>query len=115
MDQPLSYQTFGDYLAVTWPDEHESLLSQGSLRRACPCANCRGEPDLLGRRLTPADKPALTTQSYRLSGLKAVGNYALQLFWADGHSTGIYTYDHLRSLCDCNLCLKSTATGDEPS
>ncbi len=112
MDQPLSYHTFGDYLAFTWQDGHESLLSQERLRRACPCANCRGEPDLLGRRLMPANKTALTAQSYRLSGLKPVGNYALQLFWADGHSTGIYTYDYLRSLCDCDICLKNASLGD---
>ena len=112
MDQPESYQKFGEFLAVTWQDGHESMLSQESLRRACPCAHCRGEPDLLGRRLMPADKPGLTAESYRLSGLKAVGHYAWQLLWADGHSTGIYTYDYLRGLCDCDICLEKVATGD---
>ena len=109
MDQPLSYQIFGDYLAITWLDGHESLLSQERLRRACPCANCRGEPDLLGKDPVPAGKPATTTKRYCLSGLKPVGNYALQLFWADGHSTGIYTYDFLRSLCDCDICLNDAS------
>jgi DUF971 family protein len=29
-----------------------------------------------------------------------VGGYALQLFWADGHSTGIFTFDYLRRLAN---------------
>ena len=26
-------------------------------------------------------------------------------FWADGHKTGIYTYDYLRKNCECADCL----------
>jgi DUF971 family protein len=33
-----------------------------------------------------------------------VGRYALQIFWNDGHSTGIYSFDYLRSLCSCLEC-----------
>jgi len=33
-----------------------------------------------------------------LRNVRAVGNYAIQIVWADGHDTGIYTYDYLRSL-----------------
>jgi DUF971 family protein len=33
-----------------------------------------------------------------------VGNYALHFEWSDGHSTGIYTFDHLRKLCPCPQC-----------
>jgi DUF971 family protein len=32
---------------------------------------------------------------------EVVGRYALQIFWSDGHSTGIYAFDYLRSLCPC--------------
>ena len=104
MDQVESYQIFGDYLALAWKDGHESLLSQEQLRGHCPCAQCRGEPDLLGRRQMPADTQAITAESYRLTGLKQVGRYAMQLFWEDGHSTGLYTFEFLRSLCDCDQC-----------
>lgn len=27
-----------------------------------------------------------------------VGRYAVQIVWSDGHDSGIYTYDYLRSL-----------------
>jgi DUF971 family protein len=29
-----------------------------------------------------------------------VGGYAIQLFWADGHSSGIYSFTYLRRLAD---------------
>jgi ATP-binding protein involved in chromosome partitioning len=30
--------------------------------------------------------------------ITSVGNYAIQFHWNDGHSTGIYTFEHLRAL-----------------
>ena len=33
-----------------------------------------------------------------------VGNYALNLFWTDGHDTGIYSFRKLRELCPCKGC-----------
>ena len=37
-------------------------------------------------------------RGFELQRFEGVGGYALQLFWADGHSTGIYTFDYLRRL-----------------
>jgi DUF971 family protein len=39
-----------------------------------------------------------------LAGVEAVGKYALQLVWMDGHRTGIYTFEYLRRLCECAAC-----------
>jgi Uncharacterized protein conserved in bacteria len=40
--------------------------------------------------------------SFRLQSVEPIGNYALQLNWADGHTYGIWTYDRLRAICpDC--------------
>lgn len=39
-----------------------------------------------------------------LREIERVGNYALGLTWGDGHSTGIYTWRHLRALCQCDEC-----------
>jgi DUF971 family protein len=41
-------------------------------------------------------------ESLNLESLQAVGSYALQFFWNDGHNTGIYTWDYLRQACQDN-------------
>jgi DUF971 family protein len=39
-----------------------------------------------------------------LIDIRAIGNYAIEFHWQDGHSTGIYTYEYLRTLCPCSEC-----------
>ena len=41
-----------------------------------------------------------------IDDMKPVGNYALEIDWFDGHTTGIYSYTYLRSLCQCAACRK---------
>lgn len=86
----------GSELAIAWSDGNESYLGFEQLRRACPCASCRGEPDALGRVVRP--EVSYKAESFRLSQVDQVGGYALQLRFADGHGTGIYSYDYLRAL-----------------
>lgn len=86
----------GNELALAWDDGEESYLPFESLRRACPCASCQGEPDAMGRVVRPDVKHE--ERSFTLTRFEIVGGYALQLFWADGHSSGIYGYDYLRKL-----------------
>lgn len=66
-----------------------------TLRRACPCAACRGEPGYVGRF---ARDPELRPDEDELADIKLVGAYGLNAIWADGHDTGIYTFEHLRRL-----------------
>ncbi len=40
----------------------------------------------------------LPPEAFRLARLETVGGYALQPTWADGHATGIYSFDYLRRL-----------------
>jgi DUF971 family protein len=35
-----------------------------------------------------------------------VGNYAIRINWSDGHNTGIYSWEHLRRICQCEECKK---------
>jgi len=65
------------------------------LRRACPCAACRGEPGYRGRF---SDDPELRPGEDELADIKLVGAYGLNAIWADGHDTGIFTFEHLRRL-----------------
>ena len=89
-------------LQLTWDDGHESVIALNTLRDSCPCASCQGETVLL-HHFAPAPQPDLPGK-YDLTDAKQVGSYALQLTWKDGHSTGIYTWERLRSLCECEIC-----------
>jgi len=92
---PKTVETIGDELAILWEDGGETYLKLSDLRRLCPCAGCAGERDLFGRLMTAPPKP-LTTESFRLAGSAPVGGYALQLYWGDGHSDGLFSYARLR-------------------
>lgn len=85
-----------EQLCLTYADGKELYLPLVMLRLACPCAACQGEPDALGRVVRP--QIDLTENSVQLRQIEPVGGYALQLFWADGHSTGIFSHAYLRQL-----------------
>jgi len=94
--EPKNIQQIGDELAIVWTDGTESYFNIELLRRACPCAACGGEPNVLGRIARP--HVSYTEKSFQLRGFDIVGGYALQPRWADGHSTGIYSFTYLRRL-----------------
>lgn len=83
-------------LALSWNDGVEQYLPLELLRRACPCAVCCGEPDVIGRGEAPARN--YKENSFELKSYDFVGGYALLFKWADGHASGIYSYKLLRSL-----------------
>ena len=93
---PTHIQPIGSELAIAWSDGAESYLPLDLLRRACPCAACGGEPDVLGHVVRP--QVVYTPESFILKGVAVVGGYALQPAWADGHGTGLYTFPYLRRL-----------------
>jgi DUF971 family protein len=89
-------------LSILWDDNHASTITLQTLRDRCPCAGCQGETVLL-RTYTPDPQPHLPGR-YNVIGIQQVGHYAVQISWGDNHSTGIYTWEYLRSLCECSLC-----------
>lgn len=88
--------SIGDEVALAWSDGLESYVKHEVLRRACPCANCQGEPDALGRVVKPP--VSYDERSFTLTRFENIGGYAFQFYWADGHSTGLYSYEYLRKL-----------------
>jgi len=86
-------------IKISWADGHQSDYSLNQLRKVCPCATCeelRKDDDPL--RVLKPDQ-AITEGMLRPNGpVEMVGNYAMQFFWADGHNTGIYTFEFLRKL-----------------
>lgn len=90
-------------LAVRWSDGHVSSYEYQYLRDLCPCATCVGEG---GQRATSATITGLPMfkKAMRPERAELVGRYALQIYWSDGHSTGLYTFSYLRGLCLCEEC-----------
>ena len=95
---PTNIQTFGNELAIKWNDGEESYLAFEMMRRACPCASCGGEPDVMGRVIRP--QVTYTPASFLMKSYQVIGGYAFQPVWQDGHSTGLYTFDFLRRLAN---------------
>jgi DUF971 family protein len=84
-------------LEIVWDDGLVSCYPLAHLREACPCVECRGGHAKMGLERAPEDILKLTPRrSYAIIGMSAVGNYALQPSWDDGHNTGIYTWEYLR-------------------
>jgi DUF971 family protein len=95
---------------ITWGDGHSSHYDFAFLRDECPCATCNDErakkesfasagPASSAAAVLPMFKPKPTARS-----ASVVGNYAISIAFSDGHSTGIYSYDHLRQICPCSDC-----------
>jgi DUF971 family protein len=96
---------------ITWEDGHSSHFDFPYLREQCPCATCndqRGKKEnetpinLPASPLLPMYKPKPRAQS-----ATQVGNYAIQINFNDGHSTGIFSYGYLREMCPCAECAKA--------
>jgi DUF971 family protein len=94
--EPSNIQQIGNELAIQWNDGGESYLDLQFLRRACPCAACGGEPDVLGNIMRP--NVSYSDNSFELASFEIVGGYAIQPRWGDGHGTGIYSFQYLRRI-----------------
>jgi DUF971 family protein len=94
--KPKAIEVINNILAVVWENGHESYYEPEALRRACPCALCKGETTVVAE-FKPPPAP-YTAASFQLTGFDYVGSYAIQPRWADGHASGIYSFDYLQKL-----------------
>ena len=92
-------QPIGAELAIKWADGSESFVRLETLRRACPCAGCKGEVDIMGNLYKNPDKP-YAANAFQLTGLALVGGYGVQPAWADGHNSGIFAFDYLKRVAE---------------
>ena len=81
---------------IRWDDGHESVYPARELRLKCPCAACVDE--MTGHVRLITSSIAETVHPLKID---VVGRYAIAIHWSDGHNTGIYTFDLLRTLCPC--------------
>jgi DUF971 family protein len=110
-------------LRIEWADGTQSVFPISLLRQMCPCAACRAlrtgtDPHQLMRPANE-DDPAAQGPSRRALSLNVlpkhfasesdevqvtsadlVGNYAIQLTFSDGHTSGIFSFVYLRDIAE---------------
>lgn len=96
---------------ITWSDAHTSHYDFKYLRDLCPCAMCDDERKKKAEAKFAPGAPAASPLPMfkplaKARAAKAVGNYALQIEFTDGHSTGIYSFEYLREICPCEECAR---------
>ena len=94
-DVPTAVRAHQDegFLEIRWSDEVAHCFPYKFLRGHCPCAECVDE----NTGIRTLDVESLSDQ-IRPMHLSFSGNYALKIYWNDGHQTGLYTWDHLERL-----------------
>jgi DUF971 family protein len=99
MIHPTAFERTGqNQLIISWSDGERRLYGARELRDACPCATCRekamhAEPPGQLPVISPRELQPLT-----VTGMKPVGSYAYAISFSDGHDTGIYSMELLKSL-----------------
>ncbi len=104
-DEPESIQVDRDgNINVSWPDAHRGRHTPHVLRLNCECAQCKDEDT--GRKLVDPKRVPL---DIKITGVNPVGRYGLSIAFSDGHNTGIYAFNKLRKICECEKCIESKA------
>ena len=95
-------------IQIDWKDGHHSQYALAYLRDQCPCASCTGahgtEPQKSNYSAPEQSPFQMFKLTLKMLNVEPVGHYAIRIDWSDGHSTGIYSYDHLRKICPCGQC-----------
>ncbi len=88
-------------LTVEWSDGSSSFYPVAYLRRMSPSADARELRDQMKRNpltVLPAGAGGSGDQPMTVQHIEGVGNYAVRLMFSDGHHTGLYSWDYLRSI-----------------
>lgn len=82
-------------LELVWDAAETSFLPFQLVRQSCRCASCVDE--FTGRQILD---PASVPEDLGLLEAGLAGNYALRIRWSDNHDSGLFTWNHLRSISD---------------
>ncbi len=82
-------------LEISWPNNQVDRVPYFLLRTECPCTTCRDEWS--GERILD---PKTIRSDIKLACMENIGTYAIRLSWNDGHSSGLFSWETLRTLAD---------------
>jgi len=105
---------------ILWSDGHASHFEFANLRDQCPCALCNDEREKKaqlthhGSGAPNAFELPMFKPKPKARAARPIGNYALQIEFSDGHTTGIFSFDYLRTICPCADCAREFR-GGKPS
>ena len=88
-------------LVIRWSDGMEQTLPFRVVRSACQCAACM-EKKMAKSKESVGQLNILSaaeTAPLNIESMSPVGNYAYNIQFSDGHSSGIFSFELLRSLC----------------
>jgi prepilin-type processing-associated H-X9-DG protein len=94
-------------LGIAWGDGNAAEVSAPRLRAACRCAWCTRE------RIDGTF--AASFETITIDRLAAVGDYAINIAFSDGHARGIYPWAYLQSIAEADGRLTSVASGPPAS
>lgn len=80
-------------LELVWDDNDVAQLPFRKVRQNCRCAVCIDE--FTGKQLLD---PESVPVDLGLIDISLCGNYALRIRWSDQHDSGLFTWNHLRSI-----------------
>ena len=99
--EPTSLNIENGLLVIGWSDGSTTQHRPSDLRKACPCATCRekrrGDDETKPKGLLPI-LTAAETRPLAVQRMRPVGNYAYNIQFSDGHDSGIFSFDLIRSL-----------------
>jgi DUF971 family protein len=96
------------HVDILFVDGVRARFELGPLRQACPCADCNARRTRGQSVAAWIDRgEPITVTDAELSGA-----WGLSLTWSDGHSTGIYAWEKLRSWLDAGRLGAIVEPGD---
>jgi DUF971 family protein len=97
MQSPANIRVLKDQrvIELVWNAGDVSRLPFRAIRQNCRCAVCVDE--FTGRQIL---NPESVPRDLGLEEISLCGNYALRIRWSDTHDSGLFTWNHLRSIAD---------------
>jgi len=80
-------------ITIRWSDDSETHYTAAHLRRSCPCAGCVNE--WTGEKML---KPEDVSDEITIDRTALVGRYAVNFQFSDGHETGLFSFNYLKSI-----------------
>ncbi len=97
MNEIEDIQLIGNEVAIRWKDGTENYYRMDKLRALSPSAETQGERDLLGNEMIEVNH-GRDFDDITVTNWNAIGGYAIQFHFSDGHKTGIYAFDYLKAI-----------------